>query len=362
MKTLRYIILLAISGFLSSCIREDDTPVVIPPIEGATIAANVGGATQPNQVWIDLSENTQTFNQRDSWDLAFYNGTQFRVLINSSIMMAVGKVEGYTDIDQVNSQTVAELKTKVQVGNFQDNVQYIDLPSGDFLNQTSGIAEISETESQNAVYLLNMGRELYTGTIAPKRAFVGGAERGWMKIRILRTATEYKIQFAELDSPTHEEVTIEKDTDYHFNYFSLQQKALVKIQPPKKKWDLCFTVFTNAVNAGSYFTSYTFSDMILHNTLDNTGVYQVTVEAGQGEMAYKAFQKTDVDESLFVYNDQRALGSNWRTTTGANGAEVFSDRFYIIKDAEGFYFKLRMMKMSNEEGYRGYPEFEYQPL
>ncbi len=64
----------------------------------------------------------------------------------------------------------------------------------------------------------------------------------------------------------------------------------------------------------------------------------------------------------FVYNDQRALGSHWRTTTGTNGAEVFSDRFYIIKDAEGFYFKLRMMKMSNEEGYRGYPEFEYQPL
>lgn len=362
MKILHYIILLLILGINTSCIREDNTPVTIPPIEGATIAANVGGATHPHQVWIDLSENSQTFTQRHDWDLAFYNGEQFRVLINSSIMMAVGKVDNQFNIDEVNSQSVSHLKSKIQVGNFQPNEQYIDHPSGNFLAHISGIAEISKNDNQNPVYLLNMGRELYIGNTSPGRVFVGGAERGWMKIRILKTGSHYKIQFAELDSNTHDEFIIEKNKTHHFNFFSLKQKKLVNIQPPKTKWDLCFTVLTNTVKAGEHYTSYTFSDMVLTNILDKVKAYEVKTQNGQGETAYKAFKKTNIDESLFITNDQRTIGSNWRTTTGPKGAEVFSDRFYILKDSDGFYFKLRFLKMLNNDGYRGFPEFEYEPL
>ena len=353
-----------IVGIFSSCIREDNTPVKVPPIEGHVVSPEVGGATQPNQVWIDLSENKQTVNKRDIWDLGFYCGEEFRVILNSSIMMAVGKIEGVNNIDAVNSNTVSNLKTLVQVANFEPNEQYVDDPSGNYLTQTTAISKIDADPEKNAVYLLNMGKNLYAGSTVPGTVYTAGEERGWKKIRILQEQNGYKIQFADLDSPTHEEIVIPKNPDYHFKFLSLQNKMTVPVQPEKKKWDLYFSVFTNVIEnpaIGSQ-TSYIFPDMVLTNLFSNVEVYQVKVASGQGESAYNAFKKEDIDYSKFIKNDQRVIGSNWRTTTGPNGAEVFSDRFYVLKDAEGILFKILFTRMKNTEGYRGFPEFEFKPL
>lgn len=365
MKIISYALTLICSSFiLTSCIRENATPVKIPPIEGAVVAPPVGGATQPHQVWIDLSENTSKINLRNAWDLALYNGSDFRVILNSSMMMAVGKVEGASNIDAITPQMVESLKNKVQVANFEDNAMYVDAPSGNYLSQTTGIAPIKENDSENPVYLLNMGKNLYTGSTLPGSVYTAGTDRGWKKIRILRHQNGYKIQFANLQETTHQEFVIAKTNEAHFQFFQMETVSLKEIQPQKNKWDLCFTVFTNVIDnpAINAATSYIFPDMVLHNTLSSVGVYQIKVAAGQGETAYNQFKKENIDETKFIKNDQRTIGSSWRTTTGANGAEVFSDRFYVLKDPDGFYFKIRFLKMKNTEGYRGFPEFEYKPL
>jgi hypothetical protein len=49
-------------------------------------------------------------------------------------------------------------------------------------------------------------------------------------------------------------------------------------------------------------------------------------------------------------------------TLWGQGLEVYGDRFYIIKDAEGYYFKLRFTRMTSTAGERGRPQFEYKPL
>ncbi|MDO5616030.1 MAG: HmuY family protein [Cruoricaptor ignavus] len=359
---IKTIFVLLLFGLVSlvSCIREDDTPVKVPPIVGAIISPDVGGATEPNQVWINLSDGKQTTNKRDSWDLAFYSGEEFRVVLNSSIMMAVGEIENATDLNFVTPEMVNDLKTKVQVGNFTANEQYIDDPSGNYLKQKTGIAEIKLEDSENAVYLLNMGRKLYTGTVLPNGVFTGGEGRGWKKIKILRHTKGYKIQYADLEATSYQEIIVEKNSDYHFQFVNLETQSLVNVQPKKKDWDLCFTVFTNLIQnpAISAFTSYIFPDMVLNNRLSNVQIYQVKTT----EIAYEDFKKEHIKETLFIKDDQRAIGSNWRTTTGPNGAEVFTDRFFILKNADGFYFKIKFLRMKNEESYRGFPQFEYEPL
>jgi hypothetical protein len=87
------LLLVSLSSLLlgTSCSSDDNnnaTPVLQPSV-GAVLQPLVGGSTQPNQVFVDLStENTQQIN-RGSWDLGFYSGTEFRVVINGSVQMAV---------------------------------------------------------------------------------------------------------------------------------------------------------------------------------------------------------------------------------------------------------------------------------
>lgn len=367
MKTTISIIVTIALLALTSCIHEDDTPVKIAPIDGAVLSPEIGGPAEPNQIWVQLSaepDQAMKATPREAWDLGFYCGNEFRVMLNSSLVMSVGKIENAYNIDAVNSQNIGDMTDWVQVGNFQDNSQYVDNPNGEILTQTSGIAEINANDNFNNVYLLNMGYKAYTGTTVPGSIYSIGEERGWKKIRILRTNGGYKIQYANLDETTHQEFTITKDADYNYKFFSIIKGALADVQPKKNSWDLCFTVFTNTIlnPVNNLLTSYIFPDFVVTNTLGNVGGYEVTTAAGQGETAYNNFKAQDVDPTKFAMHDQRTIGSNWRTTTGTNGAEVFSNKFYVVKNGDGFYFKLRFLRMKNKEGYRGYPQFEYKAL
>lgn len=362
--SLIYAALLAIFS-LSSCIREDASPIEIPPI-GTVISPLVGGPTQPNQVWIDLNLEHQTTNRRDAWELAFTNDKHFRVLLNSSIMMAVGEIPNAYDIDAVTESSVAQLKYKVQIADFSDNSKYIDDPSGNYATQTSGMAPVSSNDNENPVYLLNLGRKIFEGKVDVGASMpTDGQERGWMKIRVLRHQDGYKLQYAKLSETTHKEVIIKKNTAYNFQFFSLMNESEVLIQPEKNKWHFVYTVMTNLTDAGTFYTSYIFSDVVLTNIHHQVKSYMVTVPNGVNTDEYFAnFKKSNVDETKLNNDDQRAIGSNWRSIAeqSTSEASVRADRFFILKDANGTYFKIRFLKMRSAQGERGYPEFEYQSL
>lgn len=371
---MKYLKLLSIGLIIAaqSCLSADEDPVAVPPMTGATAKPAVGGANQPNQVWIDLSdidpvtkEPRQKTNLRTDWELGFYNGDEFRVIINGSIGMAVAKIPGATNINTVKTADVSSLMGVVQIGTFTaSNLQYIDNPNGNFLTQTTGIAEIKANDADNAVYLVNMGKALSTATVAPGSVSLTGDSRGWKKIQILRSANGYKLRYADLNDNQYKEQIITKNPDYNFNFFSLQNGQQIQIQPQKRNWDMAFTTFTNEVfmgpgqSAGSYF----YADFIITNTVSGVGVYQVDVPAGKTlDQIYGEFKLNDVSQSKFIFNDQRALGDKWRTTTGSNGPHTYSDRFFVLKDAEGFYYKIRFNAMT-QNGVRGYPNFEFAPL
>lgn len=371
MKYIKILFLLLIIT-VQSCLSADEDPVSVSPLTGSTSDPAVGGATQPNQVWIDLSDTDpvtgkpkQTTTLRTDWELGFYTGDEFRVVINGSIGMAVAKIPNATNINTVKSADVSGMTGLVQIGTFaSSNLEYIDNPNGNFLTQTTGIAEIKVNDSENAVYLVNMGKTIPNATVAQGSVSLTGDARGWKKIQILRANNGYKLRYADLDESQYKEVIILKNSEYNFNFFSLQKGSPVDIQPKKDNWDIAFTTFTNEVflapgeSAGSYF----YADFILTNTVSGVGAYQVNVPAGKTlDQTYNDFKLSNIEQSKFIFNDHRALGDKWRTTTGANGAQTYSDRFFILKDAEGFYFKIRFNAMT-KDGVRGNPNFEFEPL
>ncbi|MDR6403445.1 MULTISPECIES: HmuY family protein [Chryseobacterium] len=372
MKYLK-ILSLSLAIVLQSCLSADEDPVAVPPATGATAEPFVGGATEPNQVWIDLSDvnpathklRPQKTNLRTDWELGFYNGDEFRVIINGAIGMAVAKIPNATNISTVKAADVSSLTAVVQIGTFTaSNLQYVDNPNGNFLTQTTGIAEIKINDAENAIYLVNMGKTIPTSTVAPGSVSLTGESRGWKKIQVLRASNGYKLRYADLDDTQYKEYVITKNPDYNFNFFSLQNGLPVEIQPKKDNWDISFSTFTNEVflgpgqSAGSYF----YADFILTNIVSGVGAYQVDVAANQTlDQAYGEFKLSNIDQSKFIFNDHRAIGDKWRTTTGTNGAQTYSNRFFVLKDAEGFYYKVRFNAMT-KDGVRGYPNFEFEPL
>lgn len=139
----------------TSCSKDDEPGEAIKiVIEGASIAPNVGGPNEPNQVYVDLSSNTSTVVQRDTWDLGFSSGENFRVALNGSIYMATAKLS-VTDIDAINStsQEIQDLQPQVAIGTFDPvNSEFVDAPDGNILE--TAIDEISSTDANNQYTLL----------------------------------------------------------------------------------------------------------------------------------------------------------------------------------------------------------------
>ncbi|WP_326982891.1 HmuY family protein [Chryseobacterium sp. MYb264] len=369
MKKILFYILIGTSFVAQSCINDNEDPVAVLPSDGIISDANVGGPTQPNQVWIDLSDISivngkegpkETLTKRTDWDMGFYSGSSFKVIINSSVMMAAGKITGATNIDLVKESDVAALKNQVQVASFNPaNVAYVDNVNGNFPTDNTAIADVNAVDSENAIYLVNMGKDLYTGSVPVGSIATGGDSRGWMKVQVVRSGDGYKVKYAELGATTHKELTIAKNAAYNFNFVSLKNNKEVFIQPEKNKWDISFTVFTNIIEGAG---TYVYGDFVTTNIVGGAGSYEVKVAANVAAQTYKDFKKADVDASKFIYNDQRSIGPNWRNPVGVNGLEVYGDRFYIIKDPEGNYFKLKFSRITDKDGVRGFPQFEYNPL
>ncbi|KJD31083.1 hypothetical protein PK35_16510 [Tamlana nanhaiensis] len=316
---------------------------------GGSMQPEVGGPNQGNQVFVDLSSAASTFVQRDSWDLGFYSGDAFRVAINGSIYMAAGALE-FTDIDAVTESDVSSYKSQIAVGTFNaDNAAYVDAPNGNILE--TAIAEVSDTASENKVYLLNLGYEVGTATPNSGSVAVAGDHRGWKKIRILKNGDDYVLQYADLDATSHQEVTISKASGYNFSFFSLTNNQLVDVEPEQDRWDISFTVFTNIIDGAG---SYGYSDFVTHNTKGGAEAYMVETSSSN----YDAFTLDNVDLNL-LNTDQTTIGANWRDVFSSM---PFEDRFFVIKDPNDNIYKIRFLAMVNDGGERGYPEFEYELL
>jgi len=320
---------------------------------GTALAAEVGGPLQPNQVYVDLSSGKMTTAIRNSWDLGFYSGTDFRVVLNSSVKMAAKQLTTI-NIDEVQ---VADETMIISQGT--GIASQIDDPTGDITKTT--IAAVSATDADNKVYLLYLGNKpAATAPVLGKEGAVGGDARGWKKIRVLRSGSDYKVQYADIAATTHEEIVISKNSAYNFTFLSLIDKKVVNVEPQKNQWDINFTTFTNII-PGATPTPYFYPDFVNSNLNGNAKAYQVLTSA----FTYDAFTLANVDNAKFTA-DQRNIGSNWRGTsvTGADGIPVSqfvlrTDRFFVIKDPAGNVYKLRFTGGAKADLERGHPTFQY---
>lgn len=308
----------------------------------ASATINGGGASFPNKVFVDLSANRQTAVLRTSWDLGFYTGPDdFRVILNSSTAM-MAKAINKNDLNAVSAADTLGFGNEVafsQTAPTTISLPYIDYPNGD-LTRTA-MASVASLATDNKVYIINRG--LGVGSPAPAR--------GWKKIRVIRnTSGGYTLQHADINATTYSSIDIPKNEQTFFRYISFENGP-VPVEPARKKWDIAWTYFSNVTNFGAGEVPYLFQDIILLNR--NVQVAKVMTSA----KSFDAFSEADLAAQTFL-TTQNAIAADWRSGGGPTSAPaVRGDRYYILKDADGNYYKLRFTALT-QNGERGYPAYE----
>lgn len=323
------------------------------PVSSKTITPAIGGNTFPNNVYVDLSSGVTTNVLRVSWELGFYSGAEYRVVLNPGINKLAVKQLATTNIDEIQ---VAD--PNVTTGNYDPaGAPYIDHPYGNLSG--TAIAEISANDADNKVYLVNLGQNISSTPATGSNAALTGADRGWRKIRILRNGNGYKLLYANIDATTHNEVNITKDQAHHFTFVTLLNGTLIGAEPVKQKWDINLGTFMNYTQYNGQDVSYYYPDFVTSNTISGTRVYEVLTS----EFTYDTFAAANVDANKFnttAAADRRAIGANWRSTYPS--ASLKTDRFYVIKDQAGNTYKLKFTAMVNGSSERGNITFEYVKL
>ncbi len=313
-----------------------------------------GGPTYPNKVFIDLSANRQTAVSRTTWDLAFFSGEDFRVVLNSPNGM-LARATTKTDMNLVTAADTAGFKTQFSIAAIfaainttpvptwiPEAINWMDNPTGDITK--TAIASISATASENKVYIINRG----SGPGTPATTL------GMKKIRVIRNGNGYTLQHADISATTFSEIQITKNTATDFQYVSFATGA-VTVEPGKGKWDIAWNGFTNAFPFGTGVIPYYFQDVIVTSRGAQTAKVMITAA-----VTYEAFTEANIAAQTFS-TSQVSIGSDWRSGGGPPGTpppSARTDRFYIIKDAVGNYYKLKFTALT-AGGERGKPKFEF---
>ena len=143
------------------------------------------------------------------------------------------------------------------------------------------------------------------------------------------------MQHADINATTFTSVEIAKDAAYNFKYVSFET-GTVDVEPEKDKWDFAWTYFSNATNFGGGEVPYTFQDIVVQNRSIEVARVMDSV------ITYANFAEANIATQTFLTR-QTLIGSDWRSGGGPSTAPaVRTDRYYIIKDSDGNYYKVIM--------------------
>lgn len=304
-------------------------------LEGKTSESNYF-----NNVYADLSANTTKLSARKSWNLAFTNSSEFRVILNPAYQTTAAATTK-SDINLVSladTSTTPDIYLSMALIGAPETMALVDDWNGD-LNKTV-FAQVSENSANNKVYLV-----AFEGKNNPKSA--------WYKVKVDRSSNGYKVQYAPINSTEIKTVEIAKNQNFNLSFLSFET-GLTSAEPEKVNWDIQYGYSTS--NSGLPVPApYWFQDFVTINYLAGVEAAEVLTST----VSYENYTETHINTSTFL-KTRDAIGSKWRNTSGA-AVGIKTDRFYVIKDPEGNIYKLKFVNagLNNDGGERGKPVIEF---
>lgn len=310
-----------------SCFKEDEKVPVYIPGDLETMTTNVGN-TYAQQVYFNFEsmENLKVIDNV-SWDLAFEcKDEAWHVVLNSSLMMWAGNTQD-TNFALINSSEGVDLYCDVSSGNMDSTA------IGEWYQDNEGVIT-----SKKQVYIIDRGIDDV------------GSVLGLKKMSLDIRDDKYVIRYANLDGSDEQQHIIEKDVNYNYIHLSFET-GMVSVEPPKDQWSLKFSrystiLFTNEGDAYPYnvlgvllnpksMVASRNSDDFYNITLQDTIQYEFSKSADLIGYSWKLY---DFDEGIYT---------------------IIPDRNYLIRNHDGFYYKLRFTRFYDDQGRKGSITYEF---
>ena len=320
------IYILLISIFLFASCEKKDSPIILPPKGNGNVMHVDMGENYDYQFFISLENNKIVhISSTHNWDLAFSSKpNEHGIYLNGAKLMSA-----------INTH-----KTNFADVGFTDS---LDKGGKWKYDEASGLIDstaIGDWTQKNEVYLIKLSN---TSNQIRKIKFLS------------EDIYEYKVEVGDINSTEGAVLTILKNKQQNYTYFSFDFLSTVNgVEPNNTDWDIQITTY-----------NYTFFDQnpilpyIVNGALLNPN----------GTIAYK--------DSLNVYNNldenfatshalsskKNTIGYDWKKYDIDKNLYSIDNRYsYIIKTQSGQYFKLHFLDFYSSTGIKGSPKFEFEQI
>lgn len=340
MRSFLYISILMIVA-LTGCQKEDEAIVLPAPGPVQQVMAELG-SNYDDQVYVSLSKGTMHTVSYRTFDLAFEASPQGRhIYLNGAKYMFLSHT-GNADIALADSAG----------SSWQVDAEHLGDDSTAFGNWWSS-ASVNSNGCSNVV-VVDRGRLDHTG-----------ADR-FRKIQVIEADdVHYRIRFSNIDNSGLTEMDIPKNPNYSLMYFSFNNGGtMVQQAPPKNDWDFVFTKYTHVYYdepLTSPFRYYPVTGVIINFWNDVSGSV-AKKDSTPDYVPFMDFEYGHVYPMPFTYKAD-VVGFDWKYYDfGSSQYYIRPDLYFVLKDNQGFYYKLRMVDFYDHSGNKGTVTFEYQRI
>lgn len=189
-----------------------------------------------------------------------------------------------------------------------------------------------------------------------------GLPLGYLKIQphLSPDTQQVMIKIADLNGNNERCFTFIKEQERPFVTMSFETGSELKqTYPATDSWDLMFTQYTTLL--------YTDEGEAYPYLVTGALINQATIMTALDTSINFSEVTCEYAESLDLSKRLDVIGYDWKKINGdvTSGDITYTARvnyIYIIRNSEGFYYKLRFIDFYNNTGLKGYPKFEYQRL
>lgn len=326
---MRYLFFISLfTLFLTSCFKEEE---MVPPHEQGELEEGVApmGSLYENQIYFDLSDNKEvTSNHMFVWDLSFESSTGGWVIrLNSAKFMLAGNSFDTTFVAELNQEDL-NMKFDTSDGN----------PDSTAIGPWFEVSEDS-TWSHLYVYLIDKGSDLQ------------GLPLGFKKVQFDISGENFIMRFADPDNSGDTIVQIGRDPSMDRTYYSFEN-GIMDIAPEPDLWSLLFTKYTTMLVTDE---GEDYPYLVVGVLLNPNG-------AAAALDTIHNFMDMSSDDILDLEFTQQSdlIGYDWKYYDFDDGVyTIVPDMNYVIRDRDGFFYKLRFVDFYSDQGVKGYPTFEF---
>lgn len=335
------LLLVLLSLVSVSCQKEDEAIVLPLPGDVLQLVAPMG-SNYDDQVYVSLSKGKIHVMPYRNYDLAFEASAQgFHIYLNGAKYMFASRTttSDFFLADSSNANWCVDAEQlyadSTAIGNW-------------WVQSAANGAGLSN------VFIIDRGRMDHSGAGRFRKLQVMAADD-----------VHYEIRFSNLDNSNVTVMNIPKDPAYSLMYFSFENNGTVVQQaPPSQDWDFVFTKYTHVyfdepLNSPYRYYPVTGAGLNIWNQVSGS---VMKADSTPNYVPFDQF-KYDLVAGMPFTTNADVIGFDWKFYD-FNSSRYFitPDLYFVLKDKNGYYFKMRMIDFYDGSGNKGTITLEYQRI